>query len=123
MTLFRLNSHVPLMQEILLKIAGEPLVQALKTFTFKSNFPQHWTGLQVSKSKVAKSHIDGANKQAISTVGKSEAVQPNSLPNVTDDTMEQLNKADNVHVDVLLDHDPDLSNWPYPDKAADSYSV
>lgn len=81
------------------------------------------TGLPVSKSKVAKYHIDGANKQAISTVSESEAGQPASLPNVTDDTMEQLNKADNVNVDVLLDHDPDLSNWPYPDKAADSYSV
>ncbi len=77
------------------------------------------TGLQVSESKAATFHIDGANKQA--TVGESEAGLSASTPSVTDDSVEQPSKTDNVNVDVLLDHDP--SNWPCPDKVTDSFRM
>ncbi|ROL45239.1 hypothetical protein DPX16_17850 [Anabarilius grahami] len=71
-------------------------------------------GLQVSESKAAATfHIDGAHLQAIPTVGEREAGQPASrpsTPSATDDSIEELSKADNVNVDVLLDLDPDPSN-------------
>lgn len=83
-------------------------------------------GLQVSESKAATFHIDGAHIQAIPTVSESEAGQPASrpsTPSVIDDGIEELGKPDNVNVNVLLNHDPDPSNWPCPDKVTDSFRI
>lgn len=46
-----------------------------------------------------------------------------STPSATDDSTEELSKADNVNVDVLLDHDPDPSNWPCPNKVTDLFRI